>query len=500
FNMDVVSVSKPYQDHHAAEDKESTRFQHPIPNLHALLIGIDTYASVANLTGASKDADSVENFLRSDLSVPSTQITNLRNEQATRSGFLAAFDGLRRNPNIVPLDPILIYYAGHGCEVDTPSTDWGNYDEKTQCLVPWDVGTKDAAGNPIPPIPDYTIAALLYALAAEKGDNITVIFDCCHAASSTRGITHPGSKAKLPKWKIGYHSIPNSKMIAYRARRLDPKDLPRLTGETDVEILRKHARMYAHPKVVQPDSQRMRTSYDQPPSGPRRFGRSHILLAACAHAEIAYECTTSDRGYFTAALLQRLRSSRIHKLTYKTCFEDFPQLITPSLQSPVCEGDAGRLFFSSAVPKGYRDFVPIQQLAEGYTIKAGIAQGVIPGSVYCIWYEMMPSVGSHSPTTSSRLTRIRRHAEPLRLIPAQSKSFILVSHAAIFTNMRLFQAVPERNYFYEDIHTVSRSFLPMHSRTNYPWDRPWGPNKELSRWTRRADPKLFWISMKKRGE
>ncbi|KAG8757633.1 hypothetical protein FRC11_004403, partial [Ceratobasidium sp. 423] len=336
---------------------------------------------------ASKDADSVENFLLSDLSVPPSQITNLRNEGATRSGILAAFDQLRRNPKIVPLDPIIIYYAGHGCEVDTPSTDWVTHEEKTQCLVPWDAGTEDADGNPIPPIPDYTIATLLYALAAEKGNNITVIFDCCHSASSTRGIqqmpysgTHPGLNAKLSKWTI---DKANLKLASYRARRLYPEDLPRLTREVDMEILQSHMHIHQNMKVAQPSSRN--TPPDKNLSGFRRFGRSHILLAACGHAEIAYECATSDSGYFTTALLERLRSSRIHKLTYKVCFEDFPQLLTPR-QNPVCEGDdSGRLFFSATVPKGCHVFVPMQQLTGGYVLKAGVAQGVIPGSTYGIY-------------------------------------------------------------------------------------------------------------------
>ncbi|KAH7337328.1 caspase domain-containing protein [Rhizoctonia solani] len=374
--MNVTSSSEIYPEHHFRRQ--------PIPNLHALLIGIDTYAKVINLSGAARDADSIENFLRSDLSVPPSQITNLRNEQATRSGILFAFDELRRNPNIFPFDPIVIYYAGHGCEVDTPSTGLDSDDQKTQCLVPWDAGTQDAGGNPIPPIPDYTIGALLYALAAEKGNNITVIFDCCHSASSTRGVTHPGLNEKLSKWKIGFHSIPKNKLGNYRARRLDPKDLPRLAGETDMGILQTHARIYTNLAASQTGYQQ--TLPDPPLSGFRRFGRSHVLLAACAHAEIAYECTTSDGGYFTTSLLQRLRSSRIDKLTYKVCFQDFPRLLTPSLQSPVCEGDdTGRLFFSTQAPEGYRNFIPIQQLVDGCSIKAGMAQGVIPGSVYGVY-------------------------------------------------------------------------------------------------------------------
>ncbi|CAE6445136.1 unnamed protein product [Rhizoctonia solani] len=373
--------------------KRNPRIGHPIWNLHALLIGIDTYKKVVNLTGASRDADSVEEFLLSDLSVPASQITNLRNEQATRSGIIAAFTELRRDSNIDYLDPVLIYYAGHGCEVDTPLMDWGAHDKKTQCLVPWDAGAQDAQGKPIPPIPDYTIAALLYALASDKGNNITVIFDCCHSASSTRGVqgapyNHPHPELKIGlSWKLTERYLVDSpKPAAYRARRLNPNDLPPLAREIDRDILQPHISV----DTILENTPQDRTSLHRDISGFYRFGRSHTLLAACGHAEVAYECATSDSGFFTTALLQQLRSRWVHKLTYKECFEDFPQLLTPSLQSPVCEGDEiGRLFFSTRVPEASRTFIPMREATGGYIMKAGIAQGVIPGSLYGIYGDEM---------------------------------------------------------------------------------------------------------------
>lgn len=143
----------------------------PIPNLHALVIGIDTYPKVTPLSGAVADADSIDWFLRTDLGVPPAQIINLRNEKATRSAVVAAFRALRDNPAIKPLDPIVVYYAGHGSEVDTPSG-LKNNGSKTQCVVPWDVGMLDDSGVVIGPIPDYITAAGLYAIAEQKGNNL----------------------------------------------------------------------------------------------------------------------------------------------------------------------------------------------------------------------------------------------------------------------------------------------------------------------------------------
>ncbi|KAH7323314.1 peptidase C14, caspase domain-containing protein, partial [Rhizoctonia solani] len=151
--------------------------------LRALLIGINAYKHFTQLSGAVNDAESIYNFLRCDLSVPDSRITKLNNEQATRSSIINALEALSKDASINRFDPILIFYAGHGCEVDSPLA---NYREKAQCLVPWDLGDEGADGQRISPIPDYTIAALLNELATEKGNNITVIFDSCHSASSTR--------------------------------------------------------------------------------------------------------------------------------------------------------------------------------------------------------------------------------------------------------------------------------------------------------------------------
>ncbi|KAF6743200.1 hypothetical protein DFP72DRAFT_1080537 [Ephemerocybe angulata] len=99
---------------------------------------------MAKLSGAVPDADSINDYLQSELKVPSSQIRNLRDKQATRAGIIAAFEWLRdlNPPDFKPQDPILIYYAGHGGEVPTKG---------------------------------------------KQGNNLTVILDCCHSGSGARG-------------------------------------------------------------------------------------------------------------------------------------------------------------------------------------------------------------------------------------------------------------------------------------------------------------------------
>jgi hypothetical protein len=136
-----------------------------------LLIGIDTYKNFSQLSGAVNDAKSIKNFLVNDLAVPESHITTLMDKKATRSSIIGALEQLSKDNTINRFDPILIFYSGHGCEINSPLVD---YEEKTQCWVPWDAGRSHANGTHISEsvIPDYIISALLKELAISKGNNI----------------------------------------------------------------------------------------------------------------------------------------------------------------------------------------------------------------------------------------------------------------------------------------------------------------------------------------
>ena len=138
----------------------------------ALIIGINNYESpsIQNLEGAVPDADAVRDYLQNDLGVPSSQIRNLRNSEATRAAIIDGIQAFSANDEIKKGDPILIYYAGYGASAMTPE-DWLNWNaRKVELLVPYDHSSLDS--NPIHGIPDRTLGVLLSKLAIEKGDNI----------------------------------------------------------------------------------------------------------------------------------------------------------------------------------------------------------------------------------------------------------------------------------------------------------------------------------------
>lgn len=262
--------------------------------LHAVVIGINKFLFDKDLRGAVNDANAFAKFLEEKLQVPKAHIQNLRDEQATRENIIKAFLDLRDNRDIQPQDPIVIYYAGHGSEINAPPG-WESGGRQIQCLVPHDASDKTG----INAIPDVTVAALLNMLADAKGNNIvrlstilrclqthlparsqTLILDCCHSAGGSRDESY--------------------------GRHAPGERLPPLPSDFDADILRA-----AYP-----------TSCDLLPSGfDNQAMSSHVLLAACGRGETAQEIPNRNRGHFTYYLLKLLESIGVDKLTYRGCMQ-----------------------------------------------------------------------------------------------------------------------------------------------------------------------------------
>ncbi|KZP29219.1 hypothetical protein FIBSPDRAFT_727545, partial [Athelia psychrophila] len=241
--------------------------------LHALVIGINEYANISQLKGCVADADAVEAFLRDELKVPQNQITSLRDKKASRSAMIQAFRDLAIHPNIQINDPILIFYAGHGSELAAPpGWEAGGDDSMIQGLIPQDY---NSSSRPlVHVIPDRTVGALINDLSRKKGNNITVIFDCCHSGSGTR--KGEGSTRRTVKLPDNVPANLDQDLWKDSAAR----------GDTMV---------------------------------PGLFYKgmdSHVLLAACGAKEIADEHGSPSRGLFTTALLKLLQEEGVDKLIY----------------------------------------------------------------------------------------------------------------------------------------------------------------------------------------
>lgn len=144
--------------------------------------------SIPNLRGCVADAMSVQQYLIDSLNVPPDHILMLADASATRQTILQAFqDHFVNNDNITEGDAMLFYFAGHGSQFNAPSG-WTTDDGKVETITPHD----ESIETKVYGIPDRTLFALLHKTAEVRGNNITIILDCCHSGSGTRGRTERG--------------------------------------------------------------------------------------------------------------------------------------------------------------------------------------------------------------------------------------------------------------------------------------------------------------------
>ena len=140
------------------------------PPIFAILIGIDEYLNVTKLKAAVADAKRVRDYLKS-IHVPDNQIEYLTNKDAKRSKIISAFRRWQRCGRIErDNNCILIYYAGHGGEIDAPES-WKAGGSRVQMILPYDYDMPSNNGV-VHGIPDRVIGQLLEDLAREKGNNI----------------------------------------------------------------------------------------------------------------------------------------------------------------------------------------------------------------------------------------------------------------------------------------------------------------------------------------
>ncbi|KJA25069.1 hypothetical protein HYPSUDRAFT_214125 [Hypholoma sublateritium FD-334 SS-4] len=343
---------------------------HPTPStsvpLFAVIIGIDDYDSkhlgpaynLQPLKGAVADAQSFKRWLEEWRGVPSDHIMLLTNKAATCSAIIDALTKLKTDTRIRPGDPIFIYYAGHGTEIKGPeSWECGRADKMIQAIVPYDCDTL-RSGNRVAPISDRTFGALIGNIAEKKGNNIFVVFDCCHSGSGTRGV--PGSSDDD-----------------------DSRDTARAANLT---------RDYS---AILEQQLRNTGVHELTASAHNRFihyaMESHVLLSACGEMEEAFETPVKDdiyttkRGRFSMALLKLLYEMPIDKLRYSDILDHLDPI---PHQNPNCVGNHnGRFIFNSKVPPARRKAFAVQYQSQTrrYVLHAGNIQKVNPQSTFALF-------------------------------------------------------------------------------------------------------------------
>lgn len=144
--------------------------------LFAMLIGINKYATsysnFSHLRGTVSDALEFKTYLQDRLGIPSNQIVLLNDKAVTHSKIIEALKDLGNDACIEVGDAILLYYAGHGAEIDPPKYREDRARKKIQAIVLHDCNSINDSGQQVPPIPHYLLRNLLSKVVERKGDNI----------------------------------------------------------------------------------------------------------------------------------------------------------------------------------------------------------------------------------------------------------------------------------------------------------------------------------------
>ncbi|WP_148095897.1 caspase family protein [Larkinella rosea] len=150
------------------------------PKLYSLVVGINAYQQVRQLSGATQDAETFERYL-ADLTGFEHHPLHLADQQATKT---ALVEGFRTHLKLAgPNDTALFYYAGHGAQEAADPTLWPTEtDKKLESIVCFD-GDSEHTWDYL--LTDKELRFLIQELS-QTGAHIVTIFDCCHSGDNTR--------------------------------------------------------------------------------------------------------------------------------------------------------------------------------------------------------------------------------------------------------------------------------------------------------------------------
>ena len=308
----------------------------------ALIIGVDQYKSsrIWNLSSCVDDAQNIKRWLLDDLHVPRDQICILLDDKATKRAIEDCFmSHLVSNAAIEPGDAILVYFAGHGSRLMAPEGWYNASCARVEMLCPHDHDTRSREGR-VSGITDWSMHAMMQELCSVKGDNITLILDCCFSPTPSR--------------------------MNIRSRRCT-----RWTPTVKVTSDDLYAGLWrgALGSNVNTNGQGF----------CQRTAPTHITLLACGAGERAME--DKEGGKFTGALLEAMGKAPIHCMAYG-------QLVTglslkDESQHAICAGqNYERTLFDGApfIPDSH--FVSAFRSGTNVRIGAGAIHGVVLGTEF----------------------------------------------------------------------------------------------------------------------
>jgi hypothetical protein len=313
------------------------------PSVFALIIGIDQYKSskIWNLSSCVDDALKMKNWLMNDLRVPHNHICMLIDSKATKGVIEDAFmSHLVNNPSIQTGDSIIIYFAGHGSSAIAPDG-WQNGNPlHAEMLCPYDHGTRIRGGR-VAGLTDWSVYAMLSELREAKGDNITLILDCCFSPARNRSRVN----ARLnTRWTPSRANLTSDDLYAGLWRGALARNLS-LDGHGFYE------------KAIS----------------------SHVTILACGQGERAVE--DKEGGRFTMAFLEAKDTRPFHRISYDQLLGSFA--IRGGDQRPITLGkNRDRILFGGTPFTPDIRYVEAICVDRDVRIAAGAIHGVVEGTEF----------------------------------------------------------------------------------------------------------------------
>jgi hypothetical protein len=347
----------------------------------ALLIGVTryrwstAYQAPFDLHGPANDVAALRALLETAFGFVAGDIATLLSEPGTPADRLATGANIRLALQLLidatqPGDSVLVYYSGHGSQ--WPDLNGDEPDRYDEAIVPYDARDPAAPAPPQGDLIDDELHNYVARLAA-KTANLTIIFDCCHAATGTRA---------------------------------DP-----LTGLAPRQI--EYNRPLAGGNIA-PAAAIAQAAAAAPPAPPR-IGRSaigdnprYVFLAACRADEVAYEFRVGSadavwaeeqpqvgqaQGLFTYFLLRALRHGPT--ATYDDILTFLRDQVgtQQATQHPQGEGPLDRQVFGGSTHPV--DWLPVAAIAGNtVTLAAGSERGLAPGAVIGVYPNPAAAAGN----------------------------------------------------------------------------------------------------------
>ncbi len=311
--------------------------------LYGLLVGINDYPSpVPKLRGCVNDIEAFAAYLQAradEKEFDKPELLILKDNAATRE---AVIKGFQKHLSKAGKDDVaLFYYSGHGAQAQTAKEflhlEPDKLDETLVCYDSRESGNYDLADKEL---------AHLIAEVAKKDPHITVILDCCHSGSGTRGPLKPEGAVRLAQTDMRERPLES---YLFDAKNLKAVDF----GESGWFTL--------------------------------PVGR-HVLLAACQPSELAKETSTDDdkqQGAFSYGLLKTLETAN-QPLTYLDLRERASLRVRDRVsdQLPLLETSPGNqdaikeTFLGGATAKPVQFIASFDKNTNMWTLNAGTLHGI----------------------------------------------------------------------------------------------------------------------------